>query len=255
MTDTSGTTTWGYDALYRLTSATYPYADVIGYGYDAVGNRTSLTVNGVGTTNTYDNGDRMTASGSDTYSYNNNGNLTSKTLGGVTTNYTYDQLNRLTALSGSVTASYIYNGANLRVAKTTGGVTTNYTWDQTGLGTVVGDGNEYVWGAGLISRVTVANVTTYAHSDGLGSIRLLTDATGASVGTQAYDAFGATRAQTGELLSFTYTGEQVDPESGLVYPRARYVGRQPAVRRGRYRCHRAHRRSAARATVSPSPRL
>ena len=65
------------------------------------------------------------------------------------------------------------------------------------------------------------SATTYTHSDGLGSIRLLTDSTGASVGSQAYAAFGATRTQTGVQLAFTYTGEQVDPESGLVYLRAR----------------------------------
>ena len=38
------------------------------------------------------------------------------------------------------------------------------------------------------------------------------------MGTQAYDAFGATRSQTGVQLAFTYTGEQLDPESGLFAP-------------------------------------
>jgi RHS repeat-associated protein len=43
------------------------------------------------------------------------------------------------------------------------------------------------------------------------------------VGTQDYDAFGATRDQTGVQLPFTYTGQQVDPERGLVYLRNRYL--------------------------------
>jgi YD repeat-containing protein len=52
--DSAGTTTWGYDALDRLTSASYPSGDAVSYGYDAVGNRTSLTVNGSTTTNNRD---------------------------------------------------------------------------------------------------------------------------------------------------------------------------------------------------------
>ncbi len=53
MTDSTGTTSWGYDALDRLTSATYPNADQVGYGYDIVGNRTSQTVNGMTTSSSY----------------------------------------------------------------------------------------------------------------------------------------------------------------------------------------------------------
>jgi RHS repeat-associated protein len=45
---------------------------------------------------------------------------------------------------------------------------------------------------------------------------------GKVVGIQDYDAFGATRDQAGVQLPFTYTGEQVDPDSGLVYLRNRY---------------------------------
>lgn len=43
------------------------------------------------------------------------------------------------------------------------------------------------------------------------------------VGSQQYDAFGASRNQSGVQLPFTYTGEQTDAESGLVYLRARYL--------------------------------
>ena len=53
------------------------------YGYDAVGNRTSQTTNGMMVTNTFDTANRMTASGSDTYTYDANGNQTGQTVGGV----------------------------------------------------------------------------------------------------------------------------------------------------------------------------
>jgi RHS repeat-associated protein len=223
MTDGAGTTTWTYDAIDRLTNASYPNGDVTAYGYDAAGNRTTHTVNGVLTTNTFDAANRMTASGTATYTYDTNGNQTGRTLAGVATTYSYDALNRLAGIGGAITASYSYNGDGLRTSKTTGGTTTTYTWDPAALPVVLADGDEYVWGNGLLSQVTAGGAATYAHADGLGSIRLLTDGTGAAVGTKQYDAFGAVRAQTGTQLYFGYTGEQMDAESGLVYLRARYL--------------------------------
>jgi RHS repeat-associated protein len=223
MTDSAGVTTWSYDNLDRLTNVSYPNGDTVVYGYDKVGNRTSHTVNGVAKTNTFDNANRMTASGTDTYSYDANGNQTGKTSGGVTTTYSYDPLDRLTGISGPVAASYAYNGDGLRVSRTVSGVTTRYTWDVLGLPKVLADGNEYVWGAGLVAQVTGAGTATYVHVDGLGSVRVVTDAMGTVAGTKQYDAFGAARGTTGVTLPFGYTGEQEDAESGLVYLRARYM--------------------------------
>jgi RHS repeat-associated protein len=126
-------------------------------------------------------------------------------------------------ITGPVTASYSYNGVGLRVSKAVGGTTTRFTWDVLGLPVVLSDGNEYVWGAGLIGQVTTGATATYAHADGLGSVRVLTDATGTVVGTKQYDAFGGARSTTGITLPFGYTGEQEDAESGLVYLQARYL--------------------------------
>jgi YD repeat-containing protein len=61
MTNSTGTTTWTYDNLDRLTNVAYPNGDTVAYGYDTVGNRTSHTVNGVAKTNTFDDANRMTA--------------------------------------------------------------------------------------------------------------------------------------------------------------------------------------------------
>jgi RHS repeat-associated protein len=228
MTDSVGTTNWTYDNLDRLTNVSYPNGDTVAYGYDKVGNRTSHTINGVVKMNSFDDANRMTASGTDSYTYDANGNQTSKTIGSVTTTYSYDALDRLTGISGPVTASYAYNGDGLRVSKTVGGTTTRFTWDVLGIGQVIADGNEYVWGHGLVGQVTAGGTATYAHADGLGSIRLLTDAMGAVVGTKQYDAFGAARSTTGLTLPFGYTGEQEGAESGLVYLRARFMDPQTA---------------------------
>jgi len=47
---------------------------------------------------------------------------------------------------------------------------------------------------------------------------LLTNAAKTVTDRYSYDAFGATRSHTGSSNQpFTYTGEQVDPEAGLVF--------------------------------------
>lgn len=43
MTDSTGTTTYTYDALDRLISSTDSFGKEVGYGYDLIGNRTSIT--------------------------------------------------------------------------------------------------------------------------------------------------------------------------------------------------------------------
>jgi|GEM_PF-1336769 len=46
MTDPTGTTTYAYDELDRLTSSTDSFGKTVGYGYDLIGNRTSVTYPG-----------------------------------------------------------------------------------------------------------------------------------------------------------------------------------------------------------------
>ena len=61
------------------------------------------------------------------------------------------------------------------------------------------------------------------HADGLGSITELTDSTGAVAQSYVYDSFEQIVQQIGMLTNpYTYTGRELDPESGLYYYRARY---------------------------------
>jgi RHS repeat-associated protein len=62
-------------------------------------------------------------------------------------------------------------------------------------------------------------------TDALGSVRAVTDASGAVIGAASYDVFGATRDATGTLGTFGFTGEQEDP-TGLLFLRARYYNPQ-----------------------------
>jgi YD repeat-containing protein len=63
MVDTTGTSTYTYDAVYQLTGVTYPNSDTQTYTYDAMGNRTQKVHNSTTTNYTYDAGDQMTAAG------------------------------------------------------------------------------------------------------------------------------------------------------------------------------------------------
>jgi RHS repeat-associated protein/uncharacterized repeat protein (TIGR01451 family) len=231
MLDQDGITSYTYDALNRLIGVAYPTgspSSVI-YAYDPMGNRLSMAEDGVTTTYNYDGADRLTSlvkSGVTThFTWDNNGNMLSK--GGLV--FTWDRANRLSGLTdGSVTASYRYNGDGVRLGKTVDGVVTDYLQDQAaGLPVVlresVGAGShDYVYGLDLIA---VESATwTFYHTDGLGNTRFLTDPSGSITDRYSYDAFGAERSHTGASTQpFTYTGEQVDPEAGLVFLRARYL--------------------------------
>jgi RHS repeat-associated protein len=125
------------------------------------------------------------------------------------------------------TTTQTYRADGPRHGKTAGGATTTYTWDvNVGLPVVLQDGaNTYVYGLGgsLVSQTNGAGVQTYLLSDGLGSTRALTDASGAITATFDYDAFGALRASTGTgATEYRFTGQQDDPALGLQYLRARY---------------------------------
>jgi RHS repeat-associated protein len=63
--------------------------------------------------------------------------------------------------------------------------------------------------------------------DGHGSVRFLTDAAGTITDTWDYDAFGNLISRTGATSNdYLYTGEQLDPNLGFYYLRARYMNPQ-----------------------------
>jgi RHS repeat-associated protein len=134
-------------------------------------------------------------------------------------------------LADGTTVSNTYDANGRRVRQTTGAATTNSVWDETSqYGDVVAETN----GAGAAQATyLVANgdrlsqsrggaVSTYLH-DGQGSVRALTDASGAITDRYAYDAFGAVISQSGSTPNaYGYNGQQTDSGSNLLYLRARY---------------------------------
>jgi RHS repeat-associated protein len=226
--DLSGTESYTYDNLYRLTGVAYSDTTTQAYTYDAVGNRLTK-VQGSTTSYTYDDADRMTAAGGVTYSYSANGNLT----GRGSDTFGWDLENRLTSATvGGTSATFAYRGDNLRESRTVGGTTTTYSWDvNSSLPVVLQDGTySYVYGHGLISQTDGSGTQTYALSDGIGSTRALTDGSGTVTATYDYDVFGALRASTGTASTdYRFTGQQDDPTLGMQYLRARYY--DPSVAR------------------------
>lgn len=91
-----------------------------------------------------------------------------------------------------------------------------------GLPVLLEDGTRrYVWGLGLAYEVEGTSALVY-HVDGLGSVRAITDATKAVGQTYESDEFGVPITTSGgSAQPFGFTGEQNDPEVGLVYLRAR----------------------------------
>lgn len=183
------TTTYVYDAAQRLVSITNSFGTIgVGYGYDSVGNVTSVSriqsggVSPLTTSYSYDAANRLTTesyqwtsyssgggSGGSvthplatyTYGYDNANRLTSQTNAEGAVTYSYDNSNQLTNTSGSRAETYTYDSGGNR---TTSGystafenettASTGYTYTYDNEGNLVGETN-------TSSHV----VTTYTYDD------------------------------------------------------------------------------------------
>jgi len=173
-------------------------------------------------TNTYQVG----VSGAPTsYTYDANGNL----IGDGTRTFEYDAENRLTrVLNGaSEVARFIYDGQSRRAQKIAGGVTTSYVYDfasvleeRLSTGTTL----RYIHGWGIDQHFAVQDqggAVSYFLADHLGSVVQTTNAAGQVTLSREYDPFG--NVLTGATQGgYAYAGREWDPETGLLYLRARY---------------------------------
>jgi len=197
---------YGYDHLYRLTSASGGPAGATTYSYDPLGNRLSRVRNSTTTSYAYDRGDRITSAGGISYTVDAVGNLTARGSDSLA----YDQANRLKqATVGATTATYAYDGDGKRASTTVGSTTISYLYDVSrGLPVLLEDGTRrYVWGLSLTYEVEAGSALVY-HTDGLGSARALTDTNQAVAQTYETDEFGVQLADKGgSAQPFGYTGE------------------------------------------------
>jgi RHS repeat-associated protein len=159
------------------------------------------------------------------FSYDSRGNrLATISSSAATTPLASDQANRLTGYGSSVT--YAYNGDGLRASKTSSGTTTQYTWDTSGSTPLllVDGATDYVYGLGGLPLEQVNHsAITYYYQDQLGSTRALATSKGSVAATYTYDTYGNLSGSTGSVTNpFGFAGQYQDPETGLIYLRARY---------------------------------
>jgi YD repeat-containing protein len=133
-----------HSSIYTLASTDSTETLITTYGYDANGNRISMTnANGTSTTYAYNKANLVTSvqnmSGevvlsSHAYTYYLDGNIKTEVVDGDTKTYTYDDLGRLTreVKSGVLNAGdivYTYDVRGNRASRTQGTATTTYTYD------------------------------------------------------------------------------------------------------------------------------
>ena len=224
----SRTVSYTYDALNRLTGATYTDgASTEGYTYDAAGNRLSATIGGTVTGYTYDAANRLVTAGADSYTYDANGN----TLTAGSRTYSWDAANRMASVTTAPDLSpitYAYNGDGLRISRTTQGQTTILLQDlAASLSVVLRETGptgavDYTWANGLLSQQDTTGYYT-PLGDGIGSVQALANSQGQVAASFTYDAFGNPQGTPGgtTTTSYHFAGEQTDPTAGLINLRAR----------------------------------
>lgn len=235
VTDTAArTTSYAYDNGNQLTSAvqkssTGSQLASYGYGYDPAGNLTSKTVNGTGTTFSYNAANELTsASGgmSMTYSYDGNGDLTSRSDGTRISLNPAGQITSITPPSGTaIPMTYTGIGETQRI----GNGSTSYQYDGTGLGKQTDSlGNTYFTSLpdGTLLSETVpsgsAAGTYYYLSDGAGSVAAVTNSSGAISDSYNYDPLGNATSSGTVPNPYTFGSASYDSHTGFYYTGSGY---------------------------------
>jgi len=215
-----------YDAVDRLTGVSNFELPTESYTYDAVGNRTASHLS---PTYGYQAFNKLTSTVSATYTYDNNANVISKTDSQGNWSFSYDEENRLSqvVIPTGRTVSYKYDGLGRRIQRTTtGGSDQRYVYDNADvmldLNADWSVATTYLSGSGIDSHLRQTNATTgvsYYLTDHLGSTAALSDVNGALLEQHVYDSFGKSAGST--LTRYGYTGRERDPDTDLLYYRAR----------------------------------
>lgn len=231
VSSTPQTTAFVYDALGRITKATYPGSKVFEYSYDKMGNRLTQKVNNsTVTTYAYDNDYKLTQKNNLTsFAYDGNGNQTKKPSGNFNPDpvNSFDSENKMITHTTSVgnAYDYKYDGLGNRLRKNMSTAVTRYIYDNSGplsrLMATSGDQNYattfWTYGLGLIKD----GDGRYHLEDASGNMRFTTSSSG-SISTAAnYDPFGNVITSSGILSEFQFNQQQYDEHSNMYYLRAR----------------------------------
>jgi YD repeat-containing protein len=233
-----------YDALHRLTGATYSDGRDFSYTYDAAGNVLELQKNlGPGTvvtTYTYDTANQLQTAAENgvtwQYHYDANGSLIETLPDGSPASgakrYTYNAAGNLVqveAHNGSdweTQAEMDYNGLGQRLSMDAAGVIAHYVLDTSSplsagsnqplTAESGGNATTFLYGLGPIGEKT--NVWNFALPDGLNTPRQLTDAQGDVTLSTRYTPWGGILDTYGTgNFTYGYLGGILDAATDLIY--------------------------------------
>ena len=204
LTDGSGTSTFIYDSLGRITSATNGAGATVLYGYDPAGHLTTLT---------YPNGKNVTRT------YDAAGNLTSVTDWlGHTTHFGYDADSELSEeqYPGDVTARVSYDDADRLAAITDaneGGTIASFNYTRDPVGEVTGEvadngeaaTTDYTYDS--LDQLTAAGETHYGYD-------AADDPTSMGATTQTFDPASELRSSSTPVETTKPPGEEVSGGGG-----------------------------------------
>ena len=228
ITENDGTIwAYTYDGDNRLISSQKNGIDIQEYQFDSVGNRLQLNeINYV-----YDDADRIqSVENGASYQFDKNGNLTQKTFNNEITNYQYDGENRLIKViqPDGTTINFQYDPFGNRIAKTIGNELTRYVLDGDNVLLELDNANaikaRYTAGLAMDSWISMerGEDSYFYHTDGLGSIKNLTNTNAIVENTYEYDDYGNV-TQSGNIENpYTYTGREWEAAIGLYYYRTRF---------------------------------
>jgi len=221
--------TFAYDELDRLVVARIEAAGELieeSYSYSPVGNILSKTGIGAYTYDDPRHPHAVTEADDHRFDYDANGNMIAKTDGSQVTTFAYDFQNRLTSIvTARGTSVYAYRDDYHRVQKQLlSGTTINYIGelseiDESGFAT------NYIFGGNDRIATTDESGIYYSLTDHLSSATLQVDGVGTVVQKIDYLPFGGERVnlrEAGFESRFTFTDQEHDSESGLLYYGARY---------------------------------
>jgi RHS repeat-associated protein len=220
----SRTMPW-YDGLDRLRQASGPWGGA-SFGYDAQDNLISSTVGGRSLSHNINPAtnrlDSLTGSENTSIAYDANGNIRQRGAQG----FVFDIGNRM--ISAANRADYFYDGQGRRnLMFFVGGDYMHQMYTQDGKlrfsWRMSQGGRRHVYlGDKLIAETVDSGVTTYAHTDALGSPVARTNASGQVLSRTRYEPYGATVAGSVNPTGIGFTGHVNDPDTGLVYMQQRY---------------------------------
>ena len=124
--------------------------------------------------------------------------------------------------SGS--GSSTYNGLGQRVGKTVSGTTTGFVWDNNAVPNLLVDGTTRIlYGPDNqpIEQTSSSGTFFFVH-DQIGSTRTLLSTSGTVAGGYDYTPYGVPTHTGTATTNLQFSGQYTDPETGLIYLRARY---------------------------------